>query len=119
MGSLPSTHPNYLVLEDGDDLILNIIDPPMPLFKPELFTAFLSFAKRKTGEGKSILIHCNQGESRAPSLALLCMAKVSGTVSDDSYQAARADFERLFQNYRPGRGIESYLTTNWQALRES
>ncbi|MDY0340553.1 MAG: hypothetical protein RBS17_05010 [Coriobacteriia bacterium] len=117
-GKLPSTHPNYLVFETGDDLILNIIDPPIPLFKPELFAAFLSFAQRKSAEGKSILIHCNQGESRAPSLALLYMAKVSGTVSNDSYAAARADFERLFQNYHPGRGIESYLTTNWQPLGE-
>ena len=117
-GSLPSTHPSYLVLEYPDDLFLNIIDPPVPLFKPELFSAFLSFAMRKQEEGKSLLIHCNQGESRAPSLALLFMAKVTGAVSNDSYASARADFEKLFPGYRPGRGIATYLGARWDNLGE-
>jgi len=115
-GSLPSGHPHYLVFESGDDLMLNIIDPPIPLFKPELFAAFLSFAKHKTEERRLLLIHCNQGESRAPSLALLFLAKVAHAIPDDSYASARADFEKLFPAYRPGRGIQTYLNANWQAL---
>jgi hypothetical protein len=118
-GNLSPRHPNYLVFESGDDLFLNMIDPPNPLFKPELFSSFLSFARRKTEEGKALLIHCNQGESRAPSLALLFLAKLAGKVSDDSYASARADFESLFQGYRPGRGIQTYLTNNWQTAGES
>ena len=70
-GSLPSRHPNYLVFEKGDDLFLNIIDPPAPLFKPESFSAFLTFAKQKTEESKSLLIHCNQGESRSAILGTI------------------------------------------------
>lgn len=118
-GSLPSRHPNYLVLEDEDDLVLNMIDPPVPLFRPEIFAAFLSFARRKTSEGKKLLIHCNQGESRAPSLALIHLAKVAGVLSDDSYALARADFEELFPAYRPGFGIQTYLEANWTKLEDS
>lgn len=118
-GSLPSNHPNYLFLERGDDLFLNIIDPPVPLFKIELFEAYLSFAKRATDAGKSLLIHCNQGESRAPSLALVFLAKVRGAIANDSYAAARSDFERLFQGYRPGRGIQTFLSTNWQFIADA
>ena len=117
-GNLPASHPNYLAFETGDDLMLNIIDPPIPLFKPELFAAFLAFAARKTEDGKTLLIHCNQGESRAPSLALLFLAKVAGTISDDSYAAAREDFEKMFRGYRPGGGIQTYLGANWSALGE-
>lgn len=117
-GSLASGHPNYLVFADRDDLFLNMIDPSAPLFKLELFSACLSFASRKTEEGKSLLIHCNQGESRAPSLALLFLAKVKLAISNDSYASARTDFELLFRNYRPGRGIQTYLATNWQSLGE-
>ncbi len=96
-GNLPQSHPSYLVLELGDDLFLNMIDPPVPLFRLELFAAFLSFARRKTSESKKLLIHCNRGESRAPSLALVFLAKVSGTIPDDSYRSARASLRSSFR----------------------
>lgn len=112
-GSLPKSHPNYLVLERGTDLYLNLVDPPVPLFMPESFARFLGFAKRQLDAGRDILIHCNQGESRAPSLALLILAKLTGEVSNDSYAAARSDFESLFSGYRPGQGIQQYLGEHW------
>lgn len=115
-GNLSPSHPNYLVRERGDDLFLNMIDPAAPLFRPEVFAAFLVFAERKTSGGKKLLIHCNQGESRAPSLALVFLAKVAGAISDDSYLSARQDFERIFAGYRPGHGIQTYLRQNWTAL---
>ena len=113
-GSLPKSHPNYLVLEEGTDLYLNLVDPPIPLFMPESFESFFRFARKQLDAGRNILIHCNQGESRAPSLALLILAKLTGEISDDSYDAARFDFESLFSDYRPGRGIQQYLREHWR-----
>ena len=63
-----------MVLEKENDLFLNIIDPAVPLFMPPLFTAFLEFSNKHWRQGKKLLIHCNQGEPRAPSLALLFVA---------------------------------------------
>ena len=117
-GSLQKTHPNYLVLEQDYDLYLNIIDPPAPLFMPQLFTSFLSFATKHWREGKRLLIHCNQGESRAPSLALLFLAKSLSTINKTSYQSARKEFEPLYPHYKPGQGIETYFTRNWNTLGE-
>ncbi|MFH1679083.1 MAG: hypothetical protein ABIH26_00385 [Candidatus Eisenbacteria bacterium] len=113
-GSLSPHHPNYLVLERGGDLYLNMIDPPVPLFMPPLFTSFLAFASRHSKSGKKILIHCNLGESRAPSLALLFLAKCTGMISNDSYAAARAEFVPLCPGYTPGLGIQMYLTQHWR-----
>jgi hypothetical protein len=76
-GSLSPQHPNYLVLRDPYDLYLNIIDPPVPLFKIETFVQFLLFAGEQHDRGASVLTHCNQGESRAPTLGLLFLAKQS------------------------------------------
>ena len=112
-GSLPGSHPNYLVLETNADLYLNMIDPPQPLFMPPLFTSFLGFAARQWELGKSILIHCNQGESRAPSLGLLFLAKYKGEVSNESYEKAAAEFQILYPLYQPGQGIQIYLRTHW------
>lgn len=118
-GSLPSNHPDYLYLESGNDLVLNMIDPPVPLFKPEMFEAYLTFVRRQLAESRPVLIHCNQGESRAPSLALVFMAKVDRTINDSSYDSARADFERHFVGYRPASGIQTYLREHWSTLGES
>jgi predicted protein tyrosine phosphatase len=112
-GSLPSSHPNYLVLEHSHDLYLNIIDPDQPLFMPPLFTSFLKFAGRHWDDGKKVLIHCNQGESRSPTLAMMLMAKHIGAITDASYDEARAEFERLYAGYRPGLGIQTYLRRHW------
>lgn len=115
-GNLPSSHPNYLVLEQENDLFLNIIDPVGPLFMPPLFSAFLEFASKHWGQGKKLLIHCNQGESRAPSLAMLFLAKKLSVIPDSSYEAARLEFERIYSTYKPGRGIEIYFSKNWVKL---
>lgn len=117
-GNLSKTHSNYLVLEQTYDLFLNIIDPPVPLFMPELFTSFLSFAIKHWRAGKKLLVHCNQGESRAPSLALLFLAKGLSVINSSSYQAARKEFEIFYPQYKPGKGIEAYFTQNWNALGE-
>jgi hypothetical protein len=112
-GSLRRSHPNYLVLEMETDLYLNMIDPPGPLFMPPLFTSFLEFAARQWEQGKSILIHCNQGESRAPSLGLLFLAKYKGEISNESFAKAAAEFQELYPLYQPGEGIQIYLKTHW------
>lgn len=115
-GNLPSSHPNYLILEDDNNLYLNIIDPPVPLFLPPLFSNFMRFSDQHWKSGKSLLIHCNQGESRAPSLALLFLSKGLSVIDNSSYASARMDFEKIYPRYVPGKGIETYFAQNWTTL---
>lgn len=115
-GKLPESHPNYLVLERGLDLYLNIIDPPVPLFKPVLFSSFLGFSKKHWDNGRRLVIHCNQGESRAPSLALLFLARELAVIDDSSFSSARYEFQKLYPRYQPGKGIQAYFTHNWAEL---
>ncbi len=112
-GSLPSNHPNYLVLEKDFDLYLNMIDPDKPLFMPPLFTRFLSFASKHWNDNRSILIHCNKRESRSPTLAMMFMAKRLGVLPNSSYQESSTEFRMLYPTYKPGLGIQTYLTKNW------
>ena len=112
-GKLSQQHPNYLAFRRGYDLALNLIDPPTPLFMPKSFSTFLDFASDNHAEGRSILIHCNRGESRAPSLALLYLAKRVGALPNDSYANARNAFSPLYPSYLPGLGIQAYLSNNW------
>lgn len=112
--SLPKNHQHYLSLQRGHHLYLNLIDPPVPLFQSESFAFFFNFMDEQI-KLRPVLIHCNKGESRAPSLALLYAAKRLGLFPPESYGAARAAFEKDF-SYKPGKGIETYLQSNWDRL---
>jgi len=115
-GSLPNTHQHYLVMRRPFDLFLNMIDPPQPLFKLALFTDFLLFAAEHWVAGRSLAIHCNQGESRAPSLALVFLAKHVRVLPDESFANAEVAFRAIYPPYRPGVGIRRFLADNWAAL---
>ena len=114
-GSLPPDHPHYLVLERGSDLFLNMIDPERPLFMPPLFERSLAFIEKHI-KIRKVLIHCNLGNSRSPSLALLYMAKRAKVILDESYPAAVQDFRPVFPGYHPGLGIQICLSQNWNQL---
>lgn len=115
-GDLSPSHPHYLSLELERDLYLNMIDPLKPLFKRPLFIDFLTFSNKQWINQRKILIHCERGESRAPSLALTFLAKSIHVVSNFSFKDAMDDFLKLFPFYRPGLGIQTYLENNWATL---
>ena len=115
VGSLDSGHEHYLSYRRGCSLYLNMIDPKVPLFQVSMFQEFLRFANECWPGGEGLLIHCNQGLSRSPSLALLFMVRL-GELSNKSYDAARSEFEVLYPRYSPGRGIEIFLSSHWGEL---
>jgi hypothetical protein len=114
-GSLPQNHPNYLIYEKENHLFLNIIDPPSPLYKSQLFFRSLDFISHHIRERK-VLVHCNNGLSRAPSIALLFLAKRIRKINNDSFEQAVFDFKKLYSYYQPGKGIATYLCQNWQVF---
>ena len=124
-GHLAPSHPEYLWALRGRELALNLIDPPVPLFRAESFIRAMDFMDTfrfvdTFYEGQHpVLIHCNNGLSRAPSLALVYMARRLKTIPDDSFAVARAVFETMVPpgTYQPGKGIETFLAGNWAELR--
>jgi hypothetical protein len=108
-GNLPPDDWYYLALETEYDLYLNLIDPPTPLFRVESFRHFRDFAVSRYVDGhQGLLIHCNQGQSRAPSLAMLFLAKDLHVLQDDTYDAASAAFAPqavTLPRYAPGRAL--------------
>lgn len=107
-------HPNYLTLEEETNLYMNILDPARPLFMAESFHAFLDFATKRYARGDELLIHCNEGLSRSPSLALLFLAKELAKLPDGSYWSAWEAYRKLDPHTSPSRGIRTYLRENWE-----
>ena len=117
IGSLPSTHPNYLIYENGAHLFLNMVDMPNELlsrFTNPIFNCAIGFINREI-QKKKILIHCNMGQSRSPSIGLIYLA-TTGTISNNSFETAMEEFRRLYPEYFPGTGIMLYMQHNWDFL---
>lgn len=104
------------VLEEGANLYLDLIDAPARYFEVSLLEAFLGFAARHWERGSALMVHCNQGVSRAPSLAMLFLAKGLDRLPAGSYDEAREGFAELWPDYAPSEGIRSFLRDHWAAL---
>lgn len=113
----PSTHPEYLLVyrDDRRRLILNLVDAPDPrFFSPVIFDAALEFIREGLDAGDRVLVHCNEGESRGPSIGLLYLAAVAKAIPCDSLEAAEEAFRALYPAYLPGKGVRGFLAQNWR-----
>ncbi len=114
---LPPSDPNYLIYEKEDHLYLNIVDMAdiKPKFADPIFEKALSFIQQSK---KQVLIHCNQGMSRSPAIALVHLAR-SGAIRNDTNETAHAEFNKIYPNYNPGLGVKQYLRERWNYLMNS
>ena len=64
---------------------------------------------------KPMLIHCNQGLSRSPSIGMVYLAR-KNKITPTSYLDAKSEFISVYPDFLPGRGIELYLKNNWPKL---
>ena len=116
-GSLPVTHPNYLVYEHSAHLYLNMVDSPNELlaeYTHPIFERAMGFIADEM-KAKKVLIHCNFGMSRSPSLGLAYLAK-TGVIPNNSLEEAAAQFQLKYPKYSPGTGILLYMKRNWDYL---
>lgn len=118
--SPPRDHPNYLVYENGQLLSFNWVDGPAHLYQLSGAGAFnraLDFIDRWWGT-KQILITCDQGQSRSPTVALLYFAKRLHRISDASFASAHAEFQPLFPRYAPS-GIADFVSSIWSEIKST
>jgi|WetSurMetagenome_2_1015567.scaffolds.fasta_scaffold33027_4 hypothetical protein len=116
-GSLPANHPNYLIFIKSNHLYLNMVDMEnelLPRFTNPIISEGIKFIDSHI-ENNKILIHCNQGQSRSPSIALIYLAN-KGIINNGSFNEAFHDFIKLYKLYQPGRGIGLYINRNWTTL---
>lgn len=113
----PRDHPNYIFLEDGQLLSFNWVDAGPALFTmsgPAAFARALDFIDAWSPT-KSVLINCDLGQSRSPTVALLYLAKRLKTISHQSFADARADFQRIYPAYEP-KGIAEFVELHWDEI---
>ena len=106
----PKDHPEYFFAERGARLYLNLVDAPDPAFIPQVvIDKALAWIHESLQSGANVLVHCNQGESRSPTIALLYLARYGGLIPAEDPEKAEAVFRGLYARYNPGSGMRGYM----------
>jgi hypothetical protein len=107
--------PTYLFVERPRKLILNLVDTDDPSYiPPALVDKSLLYITDSLRVGK-LLIACNRGESRAPSLAFLWLY-LNGKLPAEYHKALRM-FRTLYPAYSPANGIRQYVKDRISAAK--
>jgi hypothetical protein len=110
----PNTHPEYLIARRGNRLILNLVDAPDPAYIPdEIMDAAIEFIHSQLAGDQRVLVHCNQGLSRSPGIAMLFLATHTDRVSRESFELAIASFRAIYPPFSPAAGIAGWLRQRW------
>lgn len=112
----PKDHPEYLwAARPPNRLILNLVDANDPAYIPdEIINTALGAIKVRLASTK-VLIHCNKGQSRAPTIAMLYLRKHSHELDGLDYAAGVEKFRTLYPPYAPARGMAEYARQHWDA----
>lgn len=94
--------------EDDKRCSLCIIDFPKEFqwgwFPEDMLKSTMEFIDKSLADGKNVLIHCNQGMSRAPSIAFMYLVS-RGLMKEDTFENNLKYFIELYPEYRPATAI--------------
>jgi hypothetical protein len=114
----PKDSPEYLVARRDHRLMLNMIDTEDPTYVPmAMIWQSLKFIEEHHEAGYKVLIACNKGESRAPSIAMLYLSAWLKVIPNKTIEEAEDHFVELYPNYHPRSGIRLHLKENWERYR--
>ena len=63
-----------------------------------------------------MLVHCNEGFSRSPSIGMLYLVK-HNLIDGRTLEDVEAEFLKLYPNYNPATGIRGFVEENWHLYK--
>lgn len=104
------------VFESNNDLYLNLLDISSLSFEYgfPMIKRSMEFIDEHIKD-MDVLVHCNFGMSRSPSIALLYMAR-KGYINNSSFKKAFEDFHKIYSYYSPSFGMHRYFDNYWQEI---
>jgi hypothetical protein len=106
-------HPEYLIARRPGRLILNLIDvDDVAYIPPEIIDAAI-FGIRDNISAGNVLVHCNQGQSRSPTIAFLYLVKFSDLFRGQDIGTAIETFKTLYPPYNPAQGMADFIAKYW------
>jgi hypothetical protein len=116
-GNLPPGHPDYPYKIRGNEMALNLVDMDFFSagyldFNRRMFEAAFAFLDSYRAKECKILIHCNQGESRGPTLGMLYASRL-GAFGYADFTTTVAAFRKIYPFYNPKKNIYETVMHLW------
>ncbi|MEA3588160.1 dual specificity protein phosphatase family protein [Pseudidiomarina sp. 1APP75-27a] len=110
----PKNHPEYLIARRDGRLVLNLVDVPDPAYiAKEIMDAAVEAIAENISQ-KKVLVHCNQGMSRSPTIALLYLLKHTNQLNSGSLRNILASFKAKYPAYNPAGGVAGFVERYWR-----
>lgn len=108
---------NYLWYQENNILAFNLLDSDDPNFIPEeIIYKALKVIDTELKENKKVLVACNQGRSRAPSIVMLYLRSIKEL--PERYHEGYKIFKGLYHKYNPGQGMEVVTKRIYNSFKE-
>lgn len=108
-----NTHPEYLIAYRDGRLILNLVDVDNVAYVSPLIVDAAIEAIHKNLPTHKVLLHCNQGMSRSPTIGALYLAAHTDVFAGQTVDEAVRTFRGIYPSYNPKKGAADYLLNNW------
>lgn len=109
----PPDHAEYLAAVRPHHLILNLIDADDAAYVPDACILAALGCIEIALPHQKVLVHCNKGGSRAPTIALLRLASTDQRFAGLGYEEATTLFRTIYPPYAPARGMADYAKQHW------
>lgn len=107
--------PNYYAAWKDNHIALNLIDSDDPAYiNDATILPALEFIGKYLDEGYNVLVACNKGHSRGPSITMLYLGMIHDLPSN--FREAFRVFKILYPKYDPGQGMEFYVKHHYASL---
>lgn len=107
-----------VVNEENNHLYLNWVDSKDSKYfnynneGVSVFIKVLDFIDKWINKRK-VFLHCDEGVSRSPTIAMVYMAKRVKCINNRDYIYANRDFSDIYNSYWAGKGISDFVFKNW------
>jgi hypothetical protein len=96
---------DYFFVYKQNRLALNLLDSDDPNFIPDkIIQEALKCIGEQLSKGKKVLVACNQGMSRGPTVAMIYMRSIGDL--PPRFREAYKIFKGIYDKYSPGLGME-------------
>lgn len=121
-GEFNKEDPCYVMCSHGNQILsLNWIDGAASYFDyegkgVENIQKILTWIEYQLDHNRKVILMCNRGLSRSPTIALLYLSKVMHILPEESFYRAMEAFKEKYPEYAPGKGIVEFVSGNWENL---
>lgn len=116
----PKEHFEYLFAYRPKEHImaLNMVDAPkLEYFSDEMIIAGIDFIHAELAQQRDVVVVCNKGESRSPTMCLMFMMLHGDFEKEMTHSQVFRQFSKVATNWNPNNGILQYCVKFWDRVK--